>query len=152
MGCLSQSLLSSLSSREKVRPSSAHPTVVLTSILGWFPRGKSPAQPGVMCRWPLQRDTLSYGFIQIPGKTHKSRHRPAYVCPTPSFTSWAKRLLLSLWSRCTYGHGERHTNYLFLLQKIKKLSLEIPQPSSLLLQEEISISLQIFYFFFLNPL
>lgn len=35
VGCLSQSLLSSLSSREKVRPSSAHPTVVLTSILGW---------------------------------------------------------------------------------------------------------------------
>lgn len=34
VGCLSQSLLSSLSSSEKVRPSSAHPTGVLTSILG----------------------------------------------------------------------------------------------------------------------
>lgn len=35
VGCLSQSLLSAPNSREKVRPSSAHPTVVLTSILGW---------------------------------------------------------------------------------------------------------------------
>lgn len=41
---------------------------------------------------------------------------------------------------------------LFLPQKTEKPSLEIPQPSSSFLREKISISLQIFYGFFLNPL
>lgn len=104
-----------------------------------------------MHRWPLQRDTLSYGFIWIPGKAHKSPHHPTYVCPTPSLTSCMKRLFLSLWSRCTYGceaRGQGTLTALFLSQKTENPSQEIPQPGSPLLQEEISISLKIFYFFY----
>lgn len=45
--------------------------------------------------------------------------------------------------------GKDTLTALFLPQKTENPSQEIPQPSSPLLQEEISISLKIFYFFFI---